>query len=169
MTPERVELYLSALAQGQRRGVAARAAGVTRDTIVRWRRLDPDFAAAAEEAELDAHEQVEDALYQAAVSGNVTAIQVYLYNRLPDRWRDQRNLNIAGPGGGPIEHAVRRYDELDDEQLAAAEREAATRLADEGARAVAEAQRILKHSGQPGPRAGRGRRPVRDPEGKGSA
>lgn len=174
MTPERVAKYLAALSNGARRGAAAKAAGVERQTIARWRRLDPDFDYQADQAELDAHEEVEDALYQAAVSGNVTAIQVYLYNRLSDRWRDQRNLQIAGPGGGAIEHVVdhRRYDLLDDAQLAAAEAEAAERLAAEGSAAVAEAEAILARRSparKPGPRARRSGRSVRAPQGEGPA
>jgi hypothetical protein len=173
MTPERVAKYLDSLRAGNRRGMAARAAGITRDTVWRWRRLDPDFAHDEAQAELDAHEDVEDALYQAAISGNVTAIQVWLYNRMPDRWRDQRNLSVAGPGGGPIEHAVttRRYDAMTDDELASAEQEAATRLADEARAAVDEAERILR---RPKPRstgkpASRGGRAVRDPPGEGPA
>ena len=49
---------------------------------------DKGFADAISEAEGDAHGKVENALFEAAISGNVTAIQVYLYNRDPKRWTD---------------------------------------------------------------------------------
>ena len=44
-------------------------------------------------------------VYTAAVSGNVTACQVWLYNRLPDAWADRRNIKaeISGKDGGPIQ------------------------------------------------------------------
>ncbi|MBA7649709.1 hypothetical protein ES703_57507 [subsurface metagenome] len=50
----------------------------------------------------DAIGKVENALFEAATSGNVTAIQVYLYNRNPERWADKRSVRLAGEGGGPI-------------------------------------------------------------------
>ena len=64
---------------------------------------DNGFAEAVSEAESDAIGKVENALFEAATSGNVTAMQVYLYNRDPERWADRRSVRMAGEGGGPIE------------------------------------------------------------------
>ncbi|MGH2469638.1 MAG: hypothetical protein ACRDGF_06165 [Chloroflexota bacterium] len=85
--------FLKLLTEGQRRGAAAEAVGVTRQTAQQTYALESDFASQVDEAELAANEPVEDALYQAAVSGNVRAEEVWLYNRLPDRWKDQRNVS----------------------------------------------------------------------------
>jgi hypothetical protein len=83
--------FLDKLRAGLRRGAAAEAVGVHRSTVCDAMRDDPGFAAAVSEAELDACEPVEDALFKAAtLDRNVTAIQVYLYNRRPDRWKDMR-------------------------------------------------------------------------------
>jgi hypothetical protein len=71
--------------------------------VRRHRNADPEFAAAEQEAEMDATENIEDALYRAAIGGNVTAMQVWLYNRCPDRWRDRRNL---GKLTDPTQRAV---------------------------------------------------------------
>lgn len=110
LSKKRRDLYLQALRDGTRRGVAARQIGMTRQALWWVMRNDPEFAAAVEDAELDANEVVEDSLYQAAQAGNVVAMQVWLYNRMPDRWKDQRNLRaeVSGPEGGPIavEHAI---------------------------------------------------------------
>lgn len=58
---------------------------------------DIKFAESVTEAELDANEAVEDALFKAAtVDRNVTAIQVWLYNRCPDEWADKRRTNHSG-------------------------------------------------------------------------
>lgn len=84
--------YLDLLRQGNRRGAAAEAVGVHRDTIRNTMIADPEFAAAVDAAEMDANEVVEDALFLQAKKGNTTAIQVWLYNRNPSRWKDQRNL-----------------------------------------------------------------------------
>lgn len=102
LTDKKKELYLDALRRGLRRGAAAESIGMKRWAIRRAAIADPEFAAAIEAAELDAVEAVEDALYDAALSGNVVAIQVVLYNRAPGRWADRRNLRMSGADGGPI-------------------------------------------------------------------
>jgi hypothetical protein len=96
--------YLEALRGGARRCAAAESVGIHRETVRKVNRDDPEFAAAVDQAEMDANELVEDALYQASLAGNVVACQVWLYNRQPDRWRDQRNVKaeITGEGGGPL-------------------------------------------------------------------
>lgn len=92
---EKREAYLDHLRNGLRRMAAADAVGVVYSTVWRAIDADPDFRSAVNQAEMRADEEVEDALYQAAIAGNVTAIQVWLYNRRPDRWRDMRQLAIA--------------------------------------------------------------------------
>lgn len=52
------------------------------------------FAAEVAQAETDANELVEQALFNTALKGNVTAQQVWLYNRDPARWQDRRNITI---------------------------------------------------------------------------
>lgn len=90
-------MYVRLLRAGWLRGAAAREVGVDRTTIWRWRKADPEFNRACEEAEQAAIEAVEDALYRAALQGNVTAIQVILYNRAPDRWADRRAARPEAP------------------------------------------------------------------------
>lgn len=92
----RKDAYLKALSEGVLRGAASQAAGVSRITIWEWRRKDAEFNAACEAAELSAVDAVEDALFQTALGGNVTAQQVWLYNRAPDRWADRRNVRHSG-------------------------------------------------------------------------
>lgn len=96
--------YLEALRTGSLRGAAAASVGVNRETVRRAYNEDAEFAAAVEQAELDANELVENALYQAAQAGNVIACQVWLYNRQPERWKDQRNLKaeLTGKDGEPL-------------------------------------------------------------------
>lgn len=102
--------YLAKLREGSRRGAAAEEVGVSRFTVLDEKKRDPEFAEACERAEMDANAHVEDALFQAAIAGNVTAAQVWLYNRDPNRWKDQRGrlqLELSGPGGGPIQSESR--------------------------------------------------------------
>ena len=87
--------YFEHLRQGLRPGAAAEAVGITRQTVYMHRKNDPDFAEAERQAELEACEIVEDALFNAAISGNVKAAETWLYNRMPDRWTDKRTPNIV--------------------------------------------------------------------------
>ena len=96
-TRKKKEAYLELLRQGLRRGLAAQSIGLDRHTVVTAVRNDPEFAAEVDQAELDACEIVENSLYQKACDGNTTAIQVWLYNRDPERWKDQRGLNKQTP------------------------------------------------------------------------
>jgi hypothetical protein len=98
----RQKAYLEALRGGARRGAAAVSVGITRQTVWMERTRNPEFAKAEEDAEMEANELVENALFQAAQSGNVTAAQVWLYNRMPERWQDKRNIQHTGKDGGPI-------------------------------------------------------------------
>jgi len=102
------DAYLALLGQGHTRGLAASLVGIHRATVSTHMKKDRGFAEAVSEAESDAIGKVENALFEAATSGNVTAIQVYLYNRDPKRWTDRRSVRLAGEGGGPIE--VRESD-----------------------------------------------------------
>ncbi len=101
-TAAKKEAYLEALRRGSLRGAAAKAAGVTRWTVLAHARKDPEFAKAIEDAEISLVQVVEDALYKTAAGGNTTAQLFILMNRAPERWKDRRNLQHTGPDGGPI-------------------------------------------------------------------
>jgi hypothetical protein len=96
--------FLDLLSQGTRRGAAAKAIGITRQTVMEFIKDNPAFSNKISEAESDANELVEDALFAAACSGNVTATQVWLYNRDPDNWADRRKVTneVTGKEGGDI-------------------------------------------------------------------
>lgn len=100
------EQYLQLLREGSRRHAAARAVNVDPSTVARYARENPDFARGIDEAEMEANQIVEDALFQAAASGNVIACQVWLYNREPDRWMDMRRIGVQAQVSGEIEHRV---------------------------------------------------------------
>jgi hypothetical protein len=100
----RRDRYLTALRNGLRPMKAARAAGVSWSTIRDHRDRDPYFAAAEREALDEALEEVEDALYTAAVSGQVTAAIFVLTNRAPDRWADKRATPTKVEITGQVHH-----------------------------------------------------------------
>lgn len=81
---------------GFTRTSAARRSGIDPRTAERWRAADPVFAEDCSLAEAEATDEMENALFRnGVVEMNVTAQQVWLYNRAPERWRDKRNLNLA--------------------------------------------------------------------------
>lgn len=103
--------YLDALRSGVGKGEAARAAGVSRDLVRLYRTHHPSFLDDEAEAIDAATDRVENALFKAALDGNVTACQVWLYNRRANAWKDQRSLKAT---------IVRRSAaEMTDDELAA--------------------------------------------------
>jgi hypothetical protein len=89
------DAYLQALRDGNHRYTSARSVGVSAELVRLYRKEFPAFAEEEQQAEAEACGRVEDALFQAALTGNVTACQVWLYNRAPERWKDQRNLKLS--------------------------------------------------------------------------
>lgn len=115
--PKKREQYLELLRNGERRGRAAELVGVDRTTVWRHQQRDEEFALACDESEILADEAVEDALYQAALAGNVVACQVWLYNRRPERWRDMRQIHARVEGETTVRHRHEIPADLDLRQL----------------------------------------------------
>tara|TARA_R110002020_G_scaffold323100_6_gene538880 strand:+ start:1307 stop:1801 length:495 start_codon:yes stop_codon:yes gene_type:complete len=86
--------YLQHLRNGMGRKQAARASGVGIRTVQRYVNQNPDWESERDEAESEAIELVENALFNTAVEGNVSAGIFFLTNRSPDRWTDKRRPNI---------------------------------------------------------------------------
>jgi hypothetical protein len=93
---EKRQHFLKCLREGMRRGMACEAVGISRWGLHKYYTRHPEFLDEIDKAELDACELVEAALFQAAISGNVVACQVWLYNRNSKRWMDKRNLAVSG-------------------------------------------------------------------------
>jgi hypothetical protein len=99
---EEKKLYCDLLRKGRRRGLAARELGFDYITIYKHIQLYPTFEADVKLAEHEANQSVEESLFQAAQSGNVTAAQVWLYNRMPEEWKDKRAVELTGKDGAPL-------------------------------------------------------------------
>lgn len=82
--------YLEALRCGNGRIHAAKAAGVSKELVRQYRNATPGWADEEYEAEHEADEKVENALFKMACGNNVAAACAWLYNRQPDRWKDRR-------------------------------------------------------------------------------
>lgn len=99
----RREIFLDLLRKGIRRTQACKKAGISRPTFNKYMNNNKKFAAEVAQAETDANELVEQAMFSSALKGNVTAQQVWLYNRDPEHWQDKRNIAIGGDKNNPIE------------------------------------------------------------------
>jgi len=98
--------YLEHISNGHTRGYAATLVGISRATVCDHMKANSEFAAAVSESEADAIGKVTNALFEAATSGNITAMQVFLYNRDPVNWKDKRNIQLGGLDGGPVKVEV---------------------------------------------------------------
>ena len=58
-------------------------------TFKEWKKAYPAFSAILKGGREVADYAVENALYKAAISGNVTAMIFWLKNRKPEHWRDK--------------------------------------------------------------------------------
>lgn len=63
--------------------------GIAPSTLYEWKKKYPEISEALKEGKDLPDIQVEAALYQAALGGNVTAMIFWLKNRLPNSWRDK--------------------------------------------------------------------------------
>lgn len=86
--------YIELLEKGGRRQQSARLIKISPATVANHMRADPEFANAVSLAEMEADDEVEDALRTAAISGNVTACLAWLYSRRSERWQDTRHLRF---------------------------------------------------------------------------
>jgi len=103
------ETVLLHLREGETMEAAALAAGMSHDTLQRWRKADPPFDAAVGQARAAGRaaraEVIARALYAAAEKvatdpRYTTAAIFALKNLDPVHWRDSHE--ISGPGGGAI-------------------------------------------------------------------
>lgn len=89
--------FLGHIRQGMRPGAAAEAMGFDRDRILDQIADEEKFSELVAKAEREANEHVEEALYQAAVSGNITACRMWLDLRKP------KTTTMVVAGGDPAE------------------------------------------------------------------
>lgn len=73
--------------------IARDKVGVSRQTLYNWRKKYEEIDEALRMGKDVADRHVENALYTAAIEGNVTAIIFWLKNRKPDKWRDMKNID----------------------------------------------------------------------------
>ena len=106
----------------------AHAFDVDATTIRNWMRAHPEFLRSLKAGRVEADSAVASALYDKALSGDVTAQIFWLKNRRPDQWRDRRTVDAA-----VTVTPKRSIEEWTDDELLALARDDAS--ADRGAAA----------------------------------
>lgn len=86
---------LVALERGASFTEACEFAQLERRTFYNWLKSDKKFAAAVEKGEENRTRRVEDALFQNARTGNVTAQIFWLCNRAKGRWENVQKMEHA--------------------------------------------------------------------------
>lgn len=98
-SPDQLDQLRKWAGQGLTKAEIAHNMGVSRDAFCDWRKKSSLIVDALKKGEEDAIDKVENALFSAACSGNITAQIFFLKNRRPDAWKDKRDTEISGAGG----------------------------------------------------------------------
>lgn len=92
---------LALLEAGKTEQQISEAIGISTRTLSRWKLAHQDFRLAVKAAKSISDDMVEEALFDSALGGNVTAMIFWLKNRQPDRWRDvhrvEHNVRVELP------------------------------------------------------------------------
>jgi len=104
------EAFLRTLAESCNVSASCRVAGISRTAAYAWRRDEPEFAAAWDDAEGEAIDALEGVAYARAISGESDRMLEILLKGHRPQYRDK--LKHEGTGqNGEIVHAVRWIDE----------------------------------------------------------
>jgi hypothetical protein len=102
---KRQDAYVKYLASGKLPTEAREMAGISAATVRDWRKEDPDFAAAEQDAEASAAEDIEKAMRQAALDGYFPAQKEWLDKRSRERWAPSptvvKNEQLIAVEAGP--------------------------------------------------------------------
>ncbi len=111
LTPERESLLMAAIARGLPLKEAASLAGISYDTLNRWRNeaqaenAPPEFrhfCEALKRAQAAAVDILLGRIQEAAQRGDWKAAAWILERRHPDAWGRQQRVEHSGPNGSPI-------------------------------------------------------------------
>lgn len=98
----RTEDGLTALTVFARNGLSdediAHNCGISRKTLYEWKNSYSDIRDALKTSKDAADAIIENALYEKAKKGDVTAMIFWLKNRQPERWRDKHDIDTAITG-----------------------------------------------------------------------
>ncbi len=96
--PDKLNQLRKWAGEGLTKAEIAHNMGISRDTFVEWRKKSAVISDVIKKGEEDSIDLVENALFKAACSGNITAQIFFLKNRRPNDWKDKRENEISGNG-----------------------------------------------------------------------
>ncbi|MCI3860083.1 helix-turn-helix domain containing protein [Lactococcus garvieae] len=76
--------------------------GISRKTLSEWKNKYSDISDTLKRGKEVVDYEVENALLQSALDGNVTAQIFWLKNRKPTQWKDKQETEISGEVGTKI-------------------------------------------------------------------
>jgi hypothetical protein len=124
------ETFLEVLAATCNVSEGARSAGVGRRTVYDWRKADEAFAAAWDDAEAEAVDNLEGVVYKRAMEGESDRLaEILLKAHRPEKYVDRVRSEHTGRDGGPIEYRTLSDEEID-ARIKAHEEARARQLAD---------------------------------------
>ena len=96
--------FLNALRAAGVVTAACRAANVSRNIAYRRRSQNEAFRAAWDAAIEESLDSIELAIMKVSIEGtDMQTARWVLSRRRPDVWGDKQDIQVSGPGGGPIE------------------------------------------------------------------
>jgi hypothetical protein len=108
-TPELLEEVAKNCRMGNGSGTSQEIAffyGVSVTTVNRWKKEHPELQEAIDQAVSGNCDRVESSLLHLAIRGDMAAIQFYLKNHRPDKWREKKHIDMHASGGIQVEFPV---------------------------------------------------------------
>ena len=87
--------------------------GITAATLYEWKNRFPEISEALKKGKEVVDYEVENALLNKALSGDITASIFWLKNRRPDKWRDKPPQDTGQEKTNNLLHAVKESAEGD--------------------------------------------------------
>lgn len=109
------ETFLATLRDTCNVSASCRAAMIGRSAAYDWRRDDPDFRAAWDEAEEEAVDKLEEVARKRAIDSSDRMMEILLKAHRPEKYVERVRSELSGPNGGPIQHEDRTTASLIEE------------------------------------------------------
>ena len=93
--------FAACIARGLKPAQAARAIGVTRKTVYRWKDSDPEFAAMWADALDERTEEAESQLFKAVQDGQPWAVMYALRHWCPEKYDRRVRVAVGGDASMP--------------------------------------------------------------------
>lgn len=115
ITDETIEKAFKLASRGLNMEQIASCLGMSSTVLYERQITNPDLKEAIEKGRHHGIEEISNALYEKAKSGDNTAMIFFLKNRSPQEWNDRREHVHKGDAKNPVEMTINYVAEDDDE------------------------------------------------------